>query len=68
MVEIDELSMHDLWVKEEIVKEIKHFLEFNENEGTAYPILWDSIPNFMGHNESRAKRKIHSTKCLHKKL
>jgi hypothetical protein len=22
----------------------------------------------MGHNESSAKRKVHSTKCLHKKL
>jgi len=26
------------------------------------------IPKFMGHNESSAKRKVHSTKCLHKKL
>lgn len=23
-----------------------------------------NIPKLMGHNESRAKRKVHSTKCL----
>jgi hypothetical protein len=29
-------SLIDIWVREEIKKEIKDFLEFNENEGTIY--------------------------------
>jgi hypothetical protein len=30
-------------VKEEIKKELKDFLKFNENEASTYPNLWDTM-------------------------
>jgi hypothetical protein len=47
-------------VKEEIIKEIKDFLEFKENEATIYPNLWDTMRAFLrekliGLNVSKKK-------------
>jgi hypothetical protein len=33
---------NDTLVKEEIKKEIKYCLKFNENDATTYPMLWDT--------------------------
>jgi hypothetical protein len=35
--------LNDSLVKGKIKKEIKHILEFNENEATTYPKLWDKM-------------------------
>ena len=50
--------LKDKIVKEEIKKEIKGLLEFNENEGTTYPNLWDTMKEVLG-------RKL-SSECLQK--
>jgi hypothetical protein len=45
-------------VKEEIRKEIKDVLEYNENEATTYRNLWDTIKTVL--------RKTHSSEHLQK--
>jgi hypothetical protein len=52
-------QLNDNLVKEERKKEIKDFLEFNENKAI--------IPKLMGHNEGNPKRKTYSPECLKKK-
>ena len=38
---------NDSFVKDEIKKENKDFLEFNEKEATTYPNLWDTMKAFL---------------------
>ena len=40
--------LNDNLGKEEIKKEIEDFLEFDENEATTYPNLWDTMKAFVG--------------------
>ncbi len=41
------MLFNDTLVKEEIKKEIKDFLEFNEKEATTYSNLWDTMKAFL---------------------
>jgi hypothetical protein len=47
MWKLNNTLLNDNLVKEEIKKEIKDFLEFNENEATIDPNLWDTMKAFL---------------------
>jgi hypothetical protein len=47
MWKLKKTLLSDNLVKEEIKKEIKDFLKFNENEATTYPNLWDMMKAFL---------------------
>ena len=53
---LNNILLNDNLVKEEIKKEIKEFLEFNENEDTSYQNLWNTM-------KAVVRGKL-SSKCL----
>jgi hypothetical protein len=66
---VNNTLLNDTFVKEEIKKEIKDFLEFNENEAKTYPNSWDTmkavlIGKIIGLSVSKKKLERAHTSSL----
>ena len=60
-MELNNTLLNDTLVKEGIKKEIKDFLELNENEATSYLNLWDTMKASLRGNLialSASKKKL----------
>ena len=65
MWKLNNALLNDTLVKEEIIKESKEFLEFNKNEVTTYPNLWDTMKavlrgKLIALSASKKKEREHT--------
>jgi hypothetical protein len=60
-LKLNNTLLNENLLKEGIKKEIKDFLEFNENEVTTHPNLWDKMKTFL-------RRKLIALSASKKKL
>ena len=57
--------MTHTWIKEEIKKKIKVFLEFNENKETTYSNLWDTMKAILRGKFIALSAHLNKTEKAH---
>ena len=56
------MLLYDEWISEDIRKEIKEFLEANENKETTYQNVWDTMKPFLEENLFHGTHSIKEEK------